>query len=96
MEKKEDIIVCRCEELTEQEVRDTIRRFDLRTANEVKRLTRAGMGLCQGRTCEPLIKRIMAEETNRKVSEILPSTKRPPTRPINIRSLAEEGEGKVE
>ena len=96
MEKKEETIVCRCEELTEQKVRDTIRRFNLRTANEVKRLTRAGMGLCQGRTCEPLIKRIMAEETNRKVSEMLPLTKRPPTRPINIKFLAEEGEGEVE
>lgn len=96
MEKKEETIVCRCEELTEQEVRDTIRRFNLRTTSEVKRLTRAGMGLCQGRTCEPLIKRIMAEETNRKVSEILPSTKRPPIRPINIKSLAKEGEGEGE
>lgn len=96
MEEKKDTIVCRCEELTEQEVRDTIRRFKLRTVDEVKRLTRAGMGLCQGRTCEPLIKRIMAEEINKKVSEILPLTKRPPIQPINIKSLAGEEEGKVE
>jgi len=96
MEEKKDTIVCRCEELTEQEVRDTIRRFKLRTVDEVKRLTRAGMGLCQGRTCEPLIRRIMAEEINKEVSEILPLTKRPPIQPINIKSLAGEEEGKVE
>jgi len=96
MEEKKDTIVCRCEELTEQEVRDTIRRFNLRTVDEVKRLTRAGMGLCQGRTCEPLIRRIMAEEINKEVSEILPLTKRPPIQPINIKSLAGEEEGKVE
>lgn len=88
MEKKVNDIICRCEEITEQEIRDAIRKFSLRTVDEVKRLTRAGMGLCQGRTCGLLVEKIISEETNKKVSEIFPSKKRPPVRPIKIGLLA--------
>lgn len=85
-----DNIICRCEEVTEQEIRDAIRKFDLRTVDEVKRLTGAGMGLCQGRSCEPLIKRIMAQETNREINQVLPLSRRPPTKPIKLEALAQE------
>ena len=92
MEKKVNDIICRCEEITEQEIRDAIRKFNLKTADEAKRLTRAGMGLCQGRTCGLLVEKIISEETNRKVSEIFPFNKRPPVRPIKIEFLAKEEE----
>ena len=82
-------IICRCEEITEQEIREAIREFDLRTVDDVKRLTRAGMGLCQGRSCANLTARILSKVTNIKPGELLPSSKRPPTRPIEIESLAE-------
>jgi len=90
MGRKVNNTICRCEEITEQETRDAIRKFNLRTVDEVKRLTRAGMGLCQGRTCGPLIEKIISEETNKKISEIFPSNKRPPVRPIKIGLLAKE------
>ncbi|NQS90660.1 (2Fe-2S)-binding protein [Patescibacteria group bacterium] len=90
MGEKINNIICRCEEITEQEIRDAVGKFDLKTVDEVKRLTRAGMGLCQGRTCGPLIEKIIAEETDKKVSELLPSSKRPPVRPIKIEFLAKE------
>lgn len=95
-EKETNNIICRCEEVTEQELRDAIRELDLRTADDAKRLTRAGMGLCQGRTCEPLIKRILAEEIGTKVSELLPLSRRPPLRPVKIGLLATEEEKEVE
>ncbi len=85
-----DNIICRCEEVTEQEIRDAIRQFDLTTVDEVKRLTGAGMGLCQGRSCEPLIKRILAQETNREINQVLPLSRRPPTKPIKLEALAKE------
>lgn len=96
MGKKVNNVICRCEEISEQEIRDAIRKFDLRTVDEVKRLTRAGMGLCQGRTCAPLLTKMIAEETNKKVSELLPLSKRPPIRPIKIEFLAEEGERELD
>ncbi|MEU5635678.1 FAD-dependent oxidoreductase [Streptomyces rishiriensis] len=49
----DDTVVCRCEEVTAGAVREavgTLGAGDLRT---VKLLTRAGMGWCQGRMCEP-------------------------------------------
>lgn len=85
-----DNIICRCEEITEDEIRDAIRKFDLRTVNDVKRLTGASMGLCQGRSCEPLIKRIMAQETNRGLNQVQPLSRRPPTKPIKLEALAQE------
>jgi NAD(P)H-nitrite reductase large subunit len=91
-----DNIVCRCEEVTEQEIVDTIKEFDLKTIEEVKRLTRAGMGLCQGRTCTRLMQRIMCGQNNTNISEIPPLSKRPPTRPIEIGALAEVEESEVE
>ena len=92
VKNKVNNIICRCEEVTEQEIRDAIREFELRTIDDVKRLTRAGMGLCQGRTCARLMQRIMSEETNMNMSDLLPLSKRPPTRPIEIESLAKAEE----
>ena len=44
----DDMIICRCEEITKGEIRKAV--YDgMRTTNEVKRYLRAGMGLCQGR-----------------------------------------------
>jgi len=90
MRKKVNNIICRCEEITDDEIRNAIRKFSLGTVDAVKRLTRAGMGLCQGRTCTPLLTKIIAEETNKKVNELLPLSKRPPVRPIKIEFLTRE------
>lgn len=95
MHKRVHDIICRCEEITEREIRGAIRQFDLKTADEVKRLTRAGMGLCQGRTCALLVERIISEEINKKLSEIFPSNSRPPVRPIKIEFLAKKEEKEI-
>ncbi|GAI83310.1 unnamed protein product [marine sediment metagenome] len=41
-------LVCRCEEVSEEEVRQAIA-DGAKTLREIKMITRAGMGLCQGR-----------------------------------------------
>lgn len=57
-------VVCRCESITEAEIRDAIRRIPGRvTLNGIKMRTRAGMGRCQGGFCLPRILKIIAEET---------------------------------
>ncbi len=56
-------IVCRCEQVTEAEVRAAIRRpVGARTIDAVKRRTRAGMGRCQGGFCSPRVLEILSEE----------------------------------
>lgn len=82
-----EVLLCRCSEVTEQEVRQAIRE-GASTVAAVKNRTRAGMGLCQGRTCRRLIARIIAEETGQAVPDILPPTSRPPVRTIPLSALA--------
>lgn len=54
-------IICRCERVTKEEILKLIREgyHDL---NEIKALTRAGMGACGGKTCESLILQMLKEE----------------------------------
>lgn len=51
---EDDILVCRCEEVTLGEIKKAIA-DGARTVTGVKLRTRAGMGLCQGRTCGKMV-----------------------------------------
>lgn len=56
-------IVCRCEQVTEAEIRAAIHRpVGATTIDGVKRRTRAGMGRCQGGFCSPRVLEILSEE----------------------------------
>ena len=90
---KDDPYICRCQEITRSEIEESIRMNDLRTMQEVKRYTRAGMGLCQGKTCGRLVMGILARETNRAVPEVTPDTVRPPVRAVPVRLLADLSTG---
>ena len=79
----EDIIICRCQEVTRQDILDAIA-DGATTVDGLKRRTRAGMGLCQGKTCERLVAKIIAEETGRPMADILPPKSRIPVRPVKI------------
>lgn len=64
-------IVCRCEIVTEAEIRRAIRRpAGARTIDGVKRRTRAGMGRCQGGFCSPRVAQIISEETGIPLARI--------------------------
>ena len=64
-------IVCRCETVTEAEIRNAIRRpVGAKTIDGVKRRTRAGMGRCQGGFCCPRVAEILSEETGISVDQI--------------------------
>ena len=68
-------IVCRCETVTEAEIRAAIRRpVGARTIDGVKRRTRAGMGRCQGGFCMPRVADIIAEETGISLLEVKKSS----------------------
>lgn len=84
---KEDQIICRCEEITYGEIRDAVRK-GARDADAVKRMTRAGMGLCQGKTCGRLVAAIIARETGIPVAKVRPVTYRLPVRPVPASVIA--------
>ena len=79
---EDEIIICRCEEVTEKQILDAIA-DGATTVKGVKIRTEAGMGLCQGRTCRRLISRILAR--TRPPSDIYPPTVRTPVRTAKIR-----------
>ncbi|MEE1401040.1 MAG: (2Fe-2S)-binding protein, partial [Oscillospiraceae bacterium] len=56
-------ILCRCEQISEGEIRDAIRRTPgARSLDGVKRRVRAGMGRCQGGFCAPRVMELLSEE----------------------------------
>lgn len=55
-------IICRCEEISEGEIKEAVRR-GATTLDGVKRRVRAGMGRCQGGFCSPKVMEIIARET---------------------------------
>jgi bacterioferritin-associated ferredoxin len=76
-------IVCRCEDITREEVLEAIDE-GYQTLEEIKRVLRCGMGPCQGRTCTPLIAGLLARKTGKSVAEIGISTTRPPLQPVPL------------
>jgi bacterioferritin-associated ferredoxin len=86
--RKAPVIVCRCEEVTEDEVRQVIRK-GYHSLEEVKRVLRTGMGHCQGRGCLRIIARLIQEETGIPASSQKLPTARPPLKPLPLGTLAE-------
>lgn len=80
--------LCRCEEVTVEEVRALIQ-GGCTSVDEIKRLTRAGMGPCQGRTCRHLIMQEIAAHAGIPVSEQRLPAFRPPVKPIRMGMIVE-------
>lgn len=85
----DELFICRCEEVTRQELEQAITDGAI-TMNELKRWTRAGMGLCQGKTCAKQVMAILAQKTGQKPADILPPTTRNPVRPMRIGCMTKE------
>jgi bacterioferritin-associated ferredoxin len=87
---EELLVICRCEEATESEILEAIA-AGARSLNDIKRMTRAGMGLCQGRTCRRLLSELLRRHGEAiHDSYPIPPTVRPPVRPLTLGELAEE------
>jgi NAD(P)H-nitrite reductase large subunit len=84
-----DLMICRCEEVSKKEILEAIS-DGARDIRGVKIRTRSGMGLCQGRTCEILVRRIITEQLGINPKELPSSTKRPPVRPIELKLLGRD------
>ena len=85
--EKPETIICRCERVSEKEIRDLIR-SGVHDLNLLKAITRAGMGACGGKTCESLILQIMREEGVSQ-EEIVPLSKRPLAMEITLSTFME-------
>lgn len=84
---KDEVIICRCEDVTWGDIRKALDK-GYTSLNEIKRITRAGMGRCQGKTCRKILLREIAKYYNKKIEEIDITTFRPPTKPVKLGTLA--------
>ena len=84
----ENEYLCRCERVTKEEVKNLITR-GCRDINEIKALTRAGMGACGGKTCTILIQQLF-NDMGIPDEEVVPHTNRPLLIEAPIGILAEK------
>jgi len=88
-----EVIICRCRDVTEEEIIQAINDgYD--TIELLKRKTKIGTGTCGGRTCLPMVQRILAKQTGRDLDQIELPRERSPIIPVPLRFAAgERGEG---
>ncbi|MFC7395523.1 (2Fe-2S)-binding protein [Scopulibacillus cellulosilyticus] len=89
--KDSSLIICRCEEVTHEDLINTAKTYKC-SARELKLRTRAGMGYCGGRTCRFAIDAILSEITNKETPNTIPLKHQPPVRPISFGGLGGDGE----
>ena len=81
-----DTVICRCEEITEGQILETIEN-GCRSISEIKRWTRAGMGICQGITCGRLIDKMLCQAEGISPADLESRSVRQPLRPLSLNSL---------
>ena len=82
----DDTIVCRCEEVTAGDIRSAVGAGHS-DSNQVKFLTRCGMGPCQGRQCAEAVSHIIADASGDNKPRAL-YRGRPPVTPLTLGQLA--------
>ncbi|NBI28742.1 (2Fe-2S)-binding protein [Chengkuizengella marina] len=83
------IIICRCEEVTLDQLVDTAESYRC-SSRELKLRTRAGMGQCAGRTCRALVDEIVQKYTNEPTPHDIPLGYQAPIRPITFSLMGEK------
>jgi D-hydroxyproline dehydrogenase subunit alpha len=84
---RDEVVVCRCEEVTAGTIRAAVR-AGATQLNDLKAWTRAGMGRCQGRVCGPIIGQIVAQAANLPLAAVGDFTARPPLKPLPLGAIA--------
>ncbi len=85
---RDTTLVCRCESVPLGELRSSFG-VGAGTAGAAKRLTRAGMGKCQGRYCSPSVLALAAEASGIAPHEFSGFAPQAPVRPVFISEVAD-------
>lgn len=83
-----DTVVCRCESVLRSAIDDTTD-DGLQSAGALKRLTRAGMGRCQGRFCGFVVSDLVSERTGSPAGGFAPQLPFRPT-PISVAAASQD------
>ncbi len=86
----DDVLLCRCEEISVGEARAAMREQEVRELNRLKALTRVGMGRCQGRICACAAAEVMADTHGQPVEAAGRLRAQPPIKPLPLSIVTEE------
>jgi len=84
---QDDVLVCRCEEVSAKQIRDTVA-LGCEGPNQMKAFLRCGMGPCQGRLCGLTVTEMIAEARGVTPESVGYYRLRPPIKPIPLAELA--------
>jgi len=80
----DDLVVCRCENITAGELRRTVQNCGANELNRLKALSRVGMGRCQGRMCGAAAAEILAQASGLAINQVGRLRGQAPIKPIPI------------
>lgn len=87
-------IICRCEEISRKEIIEAIHK-GYHSVDSIKKSCRAGMGLCQGRSCRRLILGIIANELGVGIGELVQGSSRSPVQALTLSQMASGAEASI-
>ncbi len=85
----DDVILCRCEEISIGQARAAVRDQGVHELNRLKALTRVGMGRCQGRMCAGAAAEILAEAHGGSLEDVGRLRAQPPIKPLPLEIMAD-------
>ncbi|MBC7610176.1 MAG: NAD(P)/FAD-dependent oxidoreductase [Polaromonas sp.] len=84
----DDLIICRCEEITAGQLRQCVVDAGAQDMNRLKALTRVGMGRCQGRTCGVAAAEILAQACGSSPAAVGRLRGQAPLKPLPFSAMA--------
>jgi hypothetical protein len=82
-----ETVICRCLSITQGELIDDLRE-DMTSAGALKRVSRVGMGKCQGRYCAPFAQKLIADQTGVEPDSYSGFAPQVPIKPTSIATIA--------
>lgn len=92
----DELVVCRCENITAGELRRTVQTTGAQELNRLKALSRVGMGRCQGRMCSAAAAEILAQASGQAIEQVGRLRGQAPIKPIPIHLVQASEEGQTE
>ncbi|MDZ7759815.1 MAG: FAD-dependent oxidoreductase [Desulfovermiculus sp.] len=83
----EETVICRCEKVTLAEIKRGVEQ-GFTTPGALKMATRCGMGMCQGRTCLPIVSEMLAERF--PDVPVQPPSVRMPVKAVSVDNMARD------
>ncbi|CAB4948675.1 MAG: NAD(P)-binding protein [Actinobacteria bacterium] len=84
---EEETVVCRCLSISYAQIKSGISE-DTLSAGASKRISRVGMGRCQGRYCSPVIQKLISENSGYELDERSGFAPQMPIKPVEIGVVA--------